>query len=315
MLTALLALGVPLIASGQEKFPSKPVKIVVALGAGGTLDILARLMAKSLGEQLKATFVVENRPGAGGAIGGAYVAKADPDGYTIGMFHSAVVTSASTLADLAYDPVKDFTPIGTMAANPLVFGVAADSPYKTIDDMVAAAKANAGKVTCGIIGAGTQSDINIELMRIASGVTITRVPYRAGSGAIITDVLGGRIDCYSGVAPSLIPQVRSGKMRILATTSPIRELPDVPTFASKGYPQVNLEVFFAAFGPPGLPKPVTDVLVPALKQALMLPENVAQIEKMGLELSYEDPQRLAEHVAKDLKTVRDLTGGAGNAGR
>jgi tripartite-type tricarboxylate transporter receptor subunit TctC len=293
-------------AFAQSPYPSRPVRIIVGLGPG-TLDVLARMLAKSLGQDLNGNFIVENRPGAGGSIGGALVARAEKDGYTIGMFNSGVVTTAVTaIPDLSYDPLKDFTPIGTMASNPVVFGVAANSRFKTLDDMLATARREPGRVSCGLNGVGTHSDIIIDVVSLASGAPITHVPFSGGSGTIIAAVLGGQIDCYSGVAPSLYGQVRSGKMRIIASTSPLRELPEVPTFASKGYPQVSLEVFFATFGPSGLPRDVTGLLVSALRKALVAPDNIAQMEKMGLDVVYEAPPQLMERVARDLAAVIDV---------
>ncbi len=305
-LAAIASCGVMGSASAQAPYPARPVRIVVGLGPG-TLDIMARMLAKTLSQDLNANFYVENRPGAGGSIGGALVARAEKDGYTLGMFNSGVVTTAVTsIPDLPYDPLRDFTPIGTMALNPVVFGVSASSRFRTLDDMLAAAKREPGKVTCGLNGVGTHSDVIIDVLSQAAGAPITHVPYSGGSGAIVTAVLSGQVDCYSGVAPSLYGNVRAGKMRILASTSPLRELPEVPTFASRGYPQVTLEVFFGTFGPAAMPREVTGVLVPALRRALYNADNVAQMEKMGLDVLYEGPQELMNRLSRDLAAVVEV---------
>lgn len=307
VLTAIVACGLLGAASAQAPYPSRPVRIVIGLGPG-TLDIMARILAKSMSQDLNTSFFVENRPGAGGSIGAALVARAEPDGYTLGMFNSGVVTTAvATIPDLSYSPLKDFTPIGTMALNPVVFGVAAGSRFRTLDDMVAAAKKDPGKVTCGLNGVGTHSDVIIELLSLAAGAHITHVPYSGGSGAIVTAVMSGQVDCYSGVAPSLLGNVRAGKMRILASTSPLRELPEVPTFASRGFPQVSLEVFFGTFAPAGLPREISAVLVPALRRALTNADNVVQMEKMGLDVYYEPPAQLTERLARDLAAVLEAS--------
>src|SRR5690606_36169234 len=156
-LVALVLVGMTGLAQAQA-YPSKPVRIIVVLGGGSTLDVVARMLARTLSADLSANFIVENWPGAGGTIGAAAVARAEKDGYTIGMFHSGVVTTAvPQVPDLPYDPLKDFTPIGTMATNPVVFGVASGSRFRSLNDMLAAAKKEPGSVSCGLNGVGTHS--------------------------------------------------------------------------------------------------------------------------------------------------------------
>jgi tripartite-type tricarboxylate transporter receptor subunit TctC len=312
MAAALMMSTLSAAASAQHKYPSQTIKVVVPLGPGSATDTLARLLSESLRTDLKAEVIVENKAGAGGVIGGGYVARAKPDGYTIGVFHSSVLTTAvATSPNVTYDPHKDFTPIGNAVNNPWVLGVAANSRFKTLEDLIAAAKKEPGKYNCGIIGVGSHSHFNLELLKQASGADLSRIPYSAGTGAIITGLLGGHIDSASMVWAGLSEHVRTGKIRILAASSPLKGFPDVPTFASKGYPQASLEVGFSVVGPAGMPKEVTDALVPAIKRAIADPKNVAIMEKMGFRVLYQPPQQLAETLAKELAVVSEVARKAG----
>jgi tripartite-type tricarboxylate transporter receptor subunit TctC len=294
-------------ATAQDKYPSRPVKIVVALGAGSATDIFARMLAESLHQELKGDFIVENKSGAGGTIGGTFIVRAKPDGYTIGVLHSSVLTSMVAITpNLPYDPRKDFTYIGKTVSNPVVLGVSANSRYKTLDDLISAAKKDPGKVTAGIIGVGSHSHFNLELLKIASGADITRVAYSVGTTPAITGLLGGEIDSTSIVWAGMSEFVKAGRIRIIAATSPLKGVPDIPTYASLGYPRSNLEVFLSVVGPAGLPKEVTDALVPAVERAVRNPKNVAMMEKLGYRVDYENPKQLADTVAKELVVVTEV---------
>jgi tripartite-type tricarboxylate transporter receptor subunit TctC len=307
MAAALLLSTLAVTASAESNYPSRPITVVVPLGPGSATDALARLIAESLRTELKTEVIVENKAGAGGVIGGSFVARAKPDGYTIGVFHSSVLTTAvATSPNVTYDPHKDFTPLGNAANNPWVLGVAANSRFKTLEDLIAAAKKEPGKFNCGIIGIGSHSHFNLELLKQASGADISRIPYSTGTGAIIAGLLGGHIDSASMVWAGLSEHVRSGKIRILAASSPLRGFPDVPTLASKGYPQASLEVAFSVVGPAGLPKEVLDVLVSAVERAVKNPKNVATMEKMGFRIAYEGPQQLGQSLEKELSVVTDV---------
>jgi tripartite-type tricarboxylate transporter receptor subunit TctC len=311
-LLAVLALSACCAAYPQESYPSRPVKIVVPLGPGAATDSLARLISESLRSELKGSFIVENRPGAGGIVGAAYVASAKPDGYTIGVFHSSVLSAAAAVnPKLGYDPKKDFTPIGIVASNPIALAVAANSKFRTLDDFIAAAKKEPGKYTAGFIGLGSHSHFNLELLRIASSAEITRVPFAGGTGPLITSLLGGQIDAASALWAAFSGQVQGGKLRLIATTSPIREHPEVPTFASKGYPKLNLEVLAVVVGPAGMPTEAIGALVRAVERATVEPKNVAAMEKLGFQVAYGGPQKLASYIAEELAVLSALVKDAG----
>jgi tripartite-type tricarboxylate transporter receptor subunit TctC len=294
-------------ASAQDTYPSRPVKIVVAIGPGSATDSFARMLAESLRNDLKGDFIVENRPGAGGTIGGAYIARSKPDGYTIGVLHSSVVTSAPAITPgITYDSRKDFTWLGNTVSNPVVLLVPGNSPFKKLEDLIAAAKKEPDKYSTGIIGMGSHSHFNLELLKQASGAGLTRVPYSGGTGPVITDLLGGQVTSASLIWAGLSDFVRSDKMRVLAATSPLKGFPNVPTFASKGYPDVHLEVFLSVVAPAGLPKEISDKLVPAIERAVKNPKNAAVIDTNGYRINYEPPAKAAETVSKELDMLVPL---------
>jgi tripartite-type tricarboxylate transporter receptor subunit TctC len=294
-------------AMAQSKYPNRPVKIVVALGPGSATDAFARMLADSLHTDLNGTFIVENKAGAGGVIGTSFVAKSKPDGYTIGVLHSSVLTTAVAITpNLTYDPRKDFTWLGNTVSNPLVLAVPANSQFKTLEDLIAAAKKEPGKYSTGIIGMGTHSHFNLELLKQSSGADLNRVPYSGGTGPVINDLLGQQIDSASLVWSGLSEFVRADKMRVLAATTKLKGFPDIPTFASKGYPQVHLEVFLGVVAPAGLPKDISDILVAAIERAVKNPKNVATMENLGYRIAYERPEKLADTVNKELDVVIPL---------
>ncbi len=303
----LFALALSGNSSAQSQYPNRPMKFVVALGAGSGTDALARVLIEYLREDLKTVLFVENRPGAAGVVGGDYVAKSKPDGYTLGVFQAAVLTTAvATNPNPPYDPIKDFTPLAIVGTNPLALVVTTGSRWKTLEDFLDEAKMTPGKISCGLMGLGSHSHFNLEILRIASGAEMARIPYSTGTGAIVTAMLGGHIDCTSQPWPAIVSQIRGGKFRALAVTSTIKEFPQIPTFASRGFPKAGLEVFFAIVGPANLPKEVVDRLVPAFEKAIRKPENEANLQKMGFTVVYEGPRQLAEHIRHELSIVREV---------
>lgn len=300
-------------ASAQERYPNRPVKLVVALGPGAGADALARFLAADpLRRELQTEVIVENKAGAGGVVGGEFLAKSKPDGYTLALFHASVVTTVTVVnPNVSYDPIRDFTPVANLVTNPLAVVVSAGSRWNSLEQLLEDAKAAPGKISCGIIGVGSHTHFNLELLKIGSGASINRVPFAGGTGPIITALLGGHIDCTSLVWPAVDGNVRAGKFRALAVTSPLKDFPQVPTFASKGYPQTSLEVFFAVFGPANLPQEVMAKLVPAFENVMKNPNNLDRLEKMGFSILYEGPRQLADRVKHELEVVRDVARKAG----
>lgn len=309
---ALLALSWSGVSRSQDKYPNKLIRIVTAQGPGASTDVLARFLAEQLRRDLGTEIIVENKAGAGGIVGADYLARSRPDGYTLGLLHASVVSTATVInPNVSYDPIRDFTPVATLVTNPLGLAVSAASKWNTLEQLLDDAKKTPEKLACGIIGVGSHSHFNLELLKISSGAAFTRVPYAAGSGPIITALLGGHIQCTSLAWSSVDTQIKAGKLRGLAVTSPIKAHPEIPTFASKGFPQVSLEVFFAIFGPANLPPEVMARLVPAFDGVMKDRENQGRLEKMGFVILYESPGQLADRVKSELAVVRDVARKAG----
>lgn len=305
LVAGFIVVVLPLTAVAQERYPTRPIKMVVALGAGSATDALARIVAEFLRQELGTDVVVENKAGAGGVVGGDYVAKSKPDGYTLGALHSSVVTTSPALSsNYPFDPLKDIEPLGSAGVNPIALVVNAASPWKTLEAFLE--QGRKGKVTCGIIGVGSHSHFNLELLKSGSGAQIAIVPYKEGTGPAIAALLGAHIDCSSLVWPAVAGHVRGGKFSALAVTSRLKDAPDLPTFAKKGFPQLSLEVFLGFYGPAGLPKEVVAKLLPAFEKAIKNPENAVRLEKTGFSVAYEGPKEVAERIRREMGIAREV---------
>jgi tripartite-type tricarboxylate transporter receptor subunit TctC len=257
--------------------------MVVAFPAAGTTDILARLIGQKLTEKFKQTVVVENRPGAGGNIGTAYVAKAPPDGYTIMM--GTIGTQAinpSLYKKMPYDAAKDFVPITRAAMVPNLLVVNKDAPYNTLAEMMAFGKANPGKLTYGSSGNGTTLHLSGELFNLMSGSKITHIPYK-GSTPAVADLLGGQISMIFDNMPSVIQQVKSGRLKALAVTSAQRnpQLPEIPTIQELGVAGYEVWSWFGLLAPAATPKPIVDKLNASIVDIIKQPDVQAKIIELG----------------------------------
>ncbi len=308
---ALLSLSTTGAAWAQDKYPSKPIHLVVPIGPGAGVDTLARFLAGDpLRRELGTEIIVENKAGAGGRLGANFIAKSKPDGYTLGLFHASVMSTATVVnRNVPYDPIKDFTPVANLVTNQLTLLVNADSKWTNLEQLIRDSKS--GQVNCGVIGLGSQSHFNIELLKLATGANLNLVPYPAGTGAILTALMGNHLDCTSLTWAGVSTYVKSGKFRALAATSPVKDMPQIPTFASKGLPQVSLEVFNAVFGPAGLPKEVLGRLGQTFQRVMTDPKIIDQLEKQGFSMLYEDSQTLAARVKHELDVVKGVFQKAG----
>lgn len=284
----LLAATVPALmlnstlATAQDDYPTRPITMVVGYSAGGATDILARLIAKSLTEELKQTVIVENKAGANSNIGAEYVARAKNDGYTMYVGTIANTINRSLYKDLRYDFVKDFEPIGLMATIPNVLVVNPKLPFKTVQDYIQYAKENPGKLTCASSGIGSSINMSCELFKIQTGTDILHVPYR-GSGPAVTDLLGGQVDSMFDNLPSSLPHIQAGTLRPIATTTSqrVKALPDTPTFTEEGVKDFVVQSWFGLNAPAGTPEPIIQRLNQALNKALANPEVVTAYSKNG----------------------------------
>ena len=269
-LAAVLAAG----GAAAQDYPNRPIRLVVAFAAGGTTDFVARQLAERAKASLGQNIVVENKPGANGAIGAEFVAKSEPDGYTL--FFStagALAINPSMRSDLPYDPIKDFTPIVPVARNTVLFAVNPTLGVATAQEMIARAKEKPGTITVAITGVGAISHLAIEMLQIAAGIKLQYVPYR-GAGQAVADFIGGQLNAMSAEVPVLMPQIKAGKATILAVSAQNRSdvLPEVPTFAELGYPDVIADNWSGVLAPPKTPAAIVARLNQAFNAVVLYPK-------------------------------------------
>ena len=300
---AALALVASATAVLAAEYPEKPIKLIVPFPPAGGTDILSRTVANQLTTANKWTVVVDNRPGAGGNIGVDAVAKSSPDGYTLVMGQTSNLAISPTLySSLPYDPVKDLEPIALVGSGPIAIVVKADSPYKTLGDLIAAAKAKPGTISMATPGNGTVAHLAGVRLQKATGASFEHIPYK-GASAAIPDLLGGNVDFYLSSVPTLQAQVASGKLRALAVTSVKRSpvFPTVPTVAEtvKGF---EANTWFGILAPARTPKPVIAKLNAEINKVLKDPAVRAAIEKEGGEVLGGTPEQFASLIKTDLTT-------------
>ena len=282
---ALAAFALPSWA--QDKWPSKPITYIVPFPAGGTTDILGRLIGQKLGPALGTTIVIDNKGGAGGSVGSEVASRAPADGYTLlGGTISSHAINVSLYPKLGYDPIKSFAPVVLIGSNPVVLIVGKNSPYKTLQDVLATAKARPKTISSASAGSGTSQHLALELLGFKSGTQFIHVPYK-GSGPAIQDVIGGQVDMMFDTTVVAGPHIQSGKVRALAVTSAKRleTLPNVPTVAESGVPGFEVVSWQAIFVPAGTPKPIIDQLHVEILQILAQPEMQERLKVLGMQSS------------------------------
>ena len=301
---ALLLMGatVGMPASAQAPYPSRSIRIVVPYTAGTGIDILARVTGQKLSERLKAPVVVDNRPGASGNIGTETVSKASADGYTLLMTASTHVTNAALQASVPYDPAKSFTPIGPTAIGNLALVVHPSVPARTVQELVALAKAEPGKLNYASPGSGTPHHLAMELFKLHFGVDLTHVPYKGTAGAV-TDLLGGQVQVMFLPVHVALAHVQAGKLRMLAAGGANRSpvTPDVPSLADVGVTDIDVDIWYAMLAPAGLPKEQVALLNAEMSAILADPEVRETLLKQGLNPTPGRPEDLARLIDTDLE--------------
>ena len=300
-----LAVGAVLAAlafgAAAQTYPSKPIRIVVPFPAGGTTDVLARAVAQKLTESLGQAAVVDNRPGAGGNIGAELVAKAPPDGYTLLM--GTVGTHAinpSLYPKMPYDHVKDFVPVILVAGVPNVLVINPSLPVNSVQELIAYAKANPGKLNFASSGNGTSIHLSGELFKTMAGVQMAHVPYK-GSAPALQDLVGGQVQLMFDNLPSSLALIKAGKLKALAVTSLTRAaaLPDVPTVAESGLPGFEASSWFGLLAPAATPQPVVVTLNTDVAKWLATPEAREKLLAQGANAAGGTPADFARHIAAE----------------
>ena len=304
-LATAIVLTLPLCHARAQGWPTHPVTLIVPFPAGGNADVLARALAAELGEKLGQTFIVDNRTGAGGNIGGAAVAKAPPDGYTF-MFGTPgpIATNKLMYKSLPYDPEKDLVPVVLAAKSPLIIAAHPSLPAKDLKELIAYAKANAGKVNAGNPGNGTLGHITSELLQQHAGIKMQHVPYR-GTTPLTTDLLGGQINVGFDFLSTYIPLVKDGKLRALAVTSSERvaELPDVMTVQEAGFSGFEASAWYAIVAPAGTPAEAIRKINTVTNDYLKSPKGKAQLETFVMQAAGGPPggsRRLHQERARQM---------------
>jgi tripartite-type tricarboxylate transporter receptor subunit TctC len=281
---------------------SRSLRIVVPFTPGGSTDILARALAPKLALALGQPVVIDNKPGAGGSLGAAEAAKAEPDGQTLLMGHIGTLgVNPSMYPKLPYDPLKSFVPVAYVARVPNVLVVSAASPLRSLKDLVEAARARPGQLTYSSGGNGSAAHITFESLKLRTKIFMLHIPYR-GTAPSVTDVLGGQVDCTFTGAPAVVPHVKSGRLRALAVSSPQRlaVLPDVPTVAESGYPGFEADQWYGLVAPAGTPAAVVARLNAEVNKALALPDVAQQLAVEGATPMPGPPQAFGDLIRREI---------------
>jgi tripartite-type tricarboxylate transporter receptor subunit TctC len=304
----------PFTAPAQTStvWPSHLIKAVIPFGTGSATDVVPRLVFDRLAAELGQPIVIENRAGAGGTLGAAAVAKADPDGYTILAHSSALTIAPAIFPNLSYDAAKDLSSVLMIGSSANVMITPVTRSWKTVRDFITEAKAKPGSISFGSVGIGSAVHISAEKFRLAAGIEATHVPYRGGS-EVITDILGGRIDFYFCPLATALPLIREGQVRALVVSTPKRvaDLPDVPTPDEAGLKGADSAIWFGVFVPAKTPRAIVDKLHVAGAKVLTEPAMQESLSKLGVEALPITPQEMDDLIVRDTAANLEVIKAAG----
>jgi tripartite-type tricarboxylate transporter receptor subunit TctC len=305
--SGLAVLAAPRLACAQAAYPDRPVRLIVPFTAGGAGDIIGRLLAAHLQAELGKAFVVENRPGAGSALGVEQIARATPDGYAIGMANIASQAILPNLRTLPYDPLKDFAPVGLVALTPCLLVVnPARLPITSVAELVTRAKAQPDVLDFSSSGAGTSLHLGMEMFMQAAGIRMTHIPFN-GSGPSLQALLAGQVSLSMEVAAVAWPQIQDGKLRALAVTTPQRAAfaPELPTL-EETFPNTAIAPWHGLVAPAGTPQPIIARLATATESFLRQPETLERFKQQTLEPKWAGPAELGAFIQAELTTFREV---------
>jgi tripartite-type tricarboxylate transporter receptor subunit TctC len=315
---SILVAGIGLASistADAQTWPTKPVRAIVPFGAGSTTDIIPRLVFEQLASQLGHGIVVENRSGAGGTIGAGFVAKADPDGYTLLVNSNAHTIAPSLYPNLGYDPARDFAAVIPLGTLPGVLVVSPEKRFKTAGDLVAAAKAKPGAMTFSSVGVGTATHLGAERFRISAGIDALHIPFRGGAEAM-SEVMAGRVDFFFGPVGLVLPLVRDGKLVALAVNGAARSsaLPDIPTTQQAGFADAEYPIWIGVFLPVNTPRDLVDKLSRETLVALQSPKVAAKLSALGVDPMSMTPSEFDAYVRKEIAVNAKLVKAIGIKG-
>ena len=309
-LAAFIACCSLINAVPAQSFPLKPLRMVVAYPPGGPVDVVARSLGLALQEPLGQPVVIENRAGAGGIVGTEFVARAAPDGYTLLLTSTPLAIQETLYAKLPYAALRDFALIADAGSGPQMLVVHPDVPAKTVQELVALAKARPGKLNYASPSSGGANHLAGEMLKSMAGIDVVHVPYKGGAPAE-ADLLGGRVTFMFHSLPAAMQQVRAGRLRALAVTSPqrVRTAPEVPTVAESGLPGFEVTSWYGVVGPAQLPREIVTRVNSAVNQALANPQMVERLASLGVEATPKTPEQFGEFVRRDIgkwaKVIKD----------
>jgi tripartite-type tricarboxylate transporter receptor subunit TctC len=312
MLLPVVGLALSTMDVGAQTWPTKPLRAVVPVGAGSTTDIIPRAVLEQVSSQLGQSIIVENRAGAGGTIGSAFVAKADPDGYTVLVHGSAHTISPAIYSNLSYHPARDFAAVIPLGISPSVLVVPPARGWKTVGDLVAAGKAKPGALNFSSVGVGSATHLSAERFRFSAGVDAVHVPFKGGAEAM-TEVIAGRIDFFFGPIGLVLPHIRDGKLAALVVNSARRAaaLPDVPTTLEAGFTDAEYPIWFGLFLPVKTPRDVVDKLHRETAKALQTPKVRDKLAALGVDPMVMTPSEFDAYVEKEIAVNAALVKAAG----
>lgn len=293
-------------AVAQDSFPSRAITIVVPFPPGGSSDVVGRVVAKGMSDLLGQPVIIENRPGAGTAVGAGYVAKAKPDGYTLLLSSGSTFTANPAIRhNLPYDSIKSFDPVGIVGRIPLIVLAHNSTPTNNVQEFVAAVKRQPDQLAYASFGSGTTSHFTGEIVLHSIGGKMMHVPYR-GSAPAMTDLIGGQVPYSVDTVTAAIPQIKAGKVKAIAVTTAKRssQLPNVPTFAEAGYKDINADTWLMLALPKGAPEPVRTALESALAKTVATPSIKQSLEDQGMEVAFENHKAAAAQIEKELPLMR-----------